>query len=129
MYMSSVRAVTTDTFQSEVLDFKGIVLVDFYADWCGPCKFLAPHIDTLAEEMAENTQVKFVKLNVDNAPEIAEKYGVQGIPNIILYQNGQVAANIVGVPQGGDPKELYRNAIQQILGGTASDGEASSQAA
>ena len=71
----------------------GIVLVDFYADWCGPCKMLAPVIEGLADKM---TNVSFYKLNVDNSSDIARRYGVQAIPNLIIFKDGKAVDQITG---------------------------------
>lgn len=71
------------------------VLVDFYADWCGPCRALAPEIKELAELF--DGSIKFAKLNVDNNPEIAERYGVEGIPTLIIFKRGQEIDRVVGL--------------------------------
>lgn len=76
----------------------GVVLVDFYADWCGPCKMLAPVIEGLADKM---TNVSFYKLNVDNSSDIARRFGVQAIPNLIIFKDGKAVDQITGfVPEG-----------------------------
>ena len=76
----------------------GVVLVDFYADWCGPCKMLAPVIEGLADKM---TNVSFYKLNVDNSSDIARRYEVQAIPNLIIFKDGKAVDQITGfVPEG-----------------------------
>lgn len=90
--MAILHASATN-FDSEVLQCSQTVLVDFYADWCGPCKMLTPVIDELA---AEHPAVKVVKLNVDNAPEIASRYGVMSIPTLIIFKNGQAVNQTVG---------------------------------
>lgn len=88
-----VASVNTDTFKQEVLEHKGLVLVDFYADWCGPCKVSAPIIDELAQEVKD---VKFVKLDVDANPELASQYQVFSIPNFIMFENGKLVNQFVG---------------------------------
>lgn len=80
-------------FDTEVLGAAQTVLVDFYADWCMPCKMLSPVIDEIA---AERPDVKVVKLNVDHAPEIASRYSVMSIPMLLVFKNGQVAGKSVG---------------------------------
>ncbi|MBE5793711.1 MAG: thioredoxin [Clostridiales bacterium] len=90
--MAILHASATN-FDSEVLQCSQTVLVDFYADWCGPCKMLTPVIEEIA---AEHPEVKVVKLNVDNAPEIASRYGVMSIPTLIVFKNGQAANQSVG---------------------------------
>ncbi len=90
--MAILHASATN-FDTEVLECTQTVLVDLYADWCGPCKMLAPVIDEIA---AEHPEVKVVKLNVDNAPEIASRYGVMSIPTLLVFKNGQVTGKSVG---------------------------------
>lgn len=89
----AILHVSSTNFEAEVLNCPQTVLVDFYADWCGPCKMLTPVIDEIA---AEHPEVKVVKLNVDNAPEIASSYGVMSIPTLIVFKGGQAAARSVG---------------------------------
>ncbi|MBE5802610.1 MAG: thioredoxin [Clostridiales bacterium] len=89
----AILHVSGTNFDAEVLSSTQTVLVDFYADWCGPCKMLSPVIDEIA---GENPQVKVVKLNVDNAPEIAARYGVMSIPTLIVFKGGEVTGQTVG---------------------------------
>lgn len=86
--------VSNNTFEEEVLESELPVLVDFYADWCGPCKMIAPIVEELAEEFAAT--LKVVKLNVDEADEIASNYSVRSIPTLILFADGEVKKQIVG---------------------------------
>ena len=86
--------ITDATFEKEVLQSATPVLVDFYADWCGPCRAAAPTIETLAKEF--EGRVKVVKVNVDKGSENAVKFGVRGIPNFTLFRNGTVFKQIVG---------------------------------
>jgi len=90
----AVNKVNTDTFKTQVLENSKTVLVDFYADWCGPCKMLSPIIDQIA---AESSDYDVFKLNVDEAPEIAAKYGVMSIPTLIVFKGGEVAGKTIGV--------------------------------
>ena len=90
----AVNKVNNDTFKNLVLDNPKTVLVDFYADWCGPCKMLAPVVEQIANE---NVEVDVFKLNVDEAAELAVKYGVMSIPTLIVFKSGEVAAKTVGV--------------------------------
>lgn len=89
-----VIALEDSNFQKEVLDYKGVVVVDFYADWCGPCKMMAPIFEEAATEAKE---VKFCKLNVDESRQTAAKYGVMSIPTIIIFKDGKAAKQLVGV--------------------------------
>ena len=86
---------TDENFNEEVLSSNIPVLVDFYADWCGPCKMLAPVIEALAGEL--EGKVKIGKLNVDNASETAQKYGIMSIPTLLYFKNGEVVNKTVGV--------------------------------
>ena len=94
----AVKQITAETFQQDVLSNPSTVVVDFYADWCGPCKMLAPTLNGLSEEMP---QVDFFKLNVDNAQELCMKYGVMSIPTLIVFKGGEEAQRSIGV-QGKD---------------------------
>jgi len=90
----AVNKVNNETFKNLVLDNSKTVLVDFYADWCGPCKMLSPIVDQIA---AESSDYDVYKLNVDEAPELAAKYGVMSIPTLIVFKGGQVAGKTIGV--------------------------------
>ncbi|MEK0082043.1 thioredoxin TrxA [Benzoatithermus flavus] len=86
---------TTDTaFEQDVLKASKPVVVDFWAEWCGPCKMIAPYLEDLANEMGD--QVEVVKVNIDENPLTPTKYGVRGIPTLMLFKNGEVAATKVG---------------------------------
>ena len=82
------EVVSSSDFQSKVLDAQGPVLVDFFATWCGPCKMLAPTLDEVAAETAGKAAV--YKLDIDQSPDIAQKYGVMSVPTVIVFENGQV---------------------------------------
>lgn len=90
----SVNVFNDNNFEEEVLKKEGKVLVDFYADWCGPCKMMAPVIDKIAEE---NSTVKVGKVNVDENPEIASKYGIMSIPTIMIFENGNLMKKFIGL--------------------------------
>ena len=86
--------VTDDTFEQEVTQADGTVLVDYWADWCGPCKMIAPILDEIAEEY--DGKLKIAKLNIDENPNTPPKYGIRGIPTLMLFKNGEVEATKVG---------------------------------
>ncbi len=88
----------------QILKENKSVFIDFYADWCGPCKMVGPVVEGLAEE---NTDVKFIKVNVDDNPEVAERYGVMSIPMMVAVKNGETAATTLGF----QPKESIQNVI------------------
>lgn len=91
--MSSI-AVKDSTFEAEVLKAEGPVVVDFWAEWCGPCKALSPLVDEVATEL--QGKVKIVKVNIDESPDAPTKYGVRGIPTLMLFKDGQVVDTRVG---------------------------------
>lgn len=93
--MADEIILTEDNFDEEVLNSGTPVLVDFWAEWCGPCKTVGPTIEELAKEYKGRAKVG--KVNVDQYPGIAEKYGIRGIPTLILFSKGEVAEQLVGV--------------------------------
>jgi thioredoxin 1 len=86
--------VTDNSFETDVLNADKPVVVDFWAEWCGPCKMISPILDELAGEMGD--KVTIAKLNIDENPSTPQKYGVRGIPTLMLFKNGQVAATKIG---------------------------------
>jgi len=110
--ISKVIQLNSQNFQTEVLDFQGIVLVDFYADWCGPCKILAPELGMPAEELKDNNVVKIAKLNTEDNMELAIKYQIQGIPNVIIFNKGEIAKQLVGLRRKDDYKEII---LEELL--------------
>ena len=92
--MSDPIKVTDDSFEQDVLKADGPVLVDFWAEWCGPCKMIAPALDDLAKEYGGKVTV--AKLNIDDNPGTPTKYGVRGIPTLMLFKNGNIAATKIG---------------------------------
>jgi thioredoxin 1 len=90
----ATKSVTDASFATDVIGASGPVLVDFWAEWCGPCKMIGPSLEELSDELG--AQVTIAKLNIDDNPEAPGKYGVRGIPTMILFKNGQPAATKVG---------------------------------
>ncbi|MFP1747589.1 thioredoxin TrxA [Lonsdalea quercina] len=96
--------LTDGTFDKDVLQAEGVTLVDFWAEWCGPCKMIAPILNEISEEYADRLTV--AKLNIDENPATAPKYGIRGIPTLLLFKNGEVAATKVGALSKGQLKEF-----------------------
>ncbi|MDA1227768.1 MAG: thioredoxin [SAR202 cluster bacterium Casp-Chloro-G4] len=86
--------INDNSFQQEVLDSDQPVLVDFWAEWCGPCKLIAPLVDELAQEY--DGKVKFAKVNVDDNPKTAMEYGIRGIPTMLIFKGGRPVKQVVG---------------------------------
>lgn len=107
--MSKVVEVSDSSFESEVIKSSTPVLVDFWAPWCGPCRSIAPVIEELAGDY--EGRLKIVKVNVDNNKEAAMRYNVRGIPNLILFKNGELVEQIVGFVT----KPTLVSAIQKIV--------------
>ena len=107
---TKVKQVNEIEFESEVLKSAVPVLVDFYADWCGPCKIVAPTMDKLSEEYGG--KVKFVKINVDENQELSSKYDIMSIPTAMLFKNGTVEDSIVGAY----PADAYRQRLDRAIG-------------
>jgi len=102
---------TDQNFKQQVEEEKGLILVDFFAPWCGPCKLMTPIIEELIEEYKDKTDVKIGKLNIDENKEIAEKYDIMGIPTLILFKDGRVIEKITGYQS----KEVLQQIIDKNL--------------
>jgi thioredoxin 1 len=103
----ATKKVTDTSFESDVLNASGPVLVDFWAEWCGPCRMIAPALEEIAAELGD--QVTVAKINIDENPDTPGKYGVRGIPTMLLFKNGEAVAQKVGAAP--------RSQIQQWLEG------------
>ena len=105
----ATKTVTDASFQQDVLGASGPVLVDFWAEWCGPCKMIGPALEELSDELGE--KVTIAKLNIDENPHVPTKYGVRGIPTMMIFQDGQVAATKVGALPKSKIKEWIESSI------------------
>ncbi|KUO67001.1 MAG: thioredoxin [Gracilibacter sp. BRH_c7a] len=103
----NVKTFTVGNWESEVLKSENIVLVDFWAAWCGPCRMIAPIVEELASEYAGKVVVG--KLNVDEQGEVGSKYGIMSIPSLLLFKNGEVVEKIVGFRPKQDLVKLFEN--------------------
>ena len=108
MIQDNVIHLTSDTFNDTIS--KDVVLVDFFADWCGPCKMLAPFIEQLANQY--DGKAKIAKLNVDECQDIAMQFGVMSIPTVIIFKNGEQVEQFVGVQDAG----VYEDALNKAIG-------------
>jgi thioredoxin 1 len=99
---ANVKLITEGQFDTEVIQSPSPVVADFYATWCGPCKILSPMLDEVAGTFTN--KIKFVKINVDEAPALSQRFDVQGIPTLLFFKNGKVINRIVGLPAMDDLK-------------------------
>jgi thioredoxin 1 len=107
--MSDVAEVTSQTFEDEVLKSEQPVLVDFWAPWCGPCRMLTPHVEAYARDTAG--KLKVVKVNVDEAQDLANRYNIQSIPRLILFKQGQIVEQLLSMM----PKQQIADKIDPHL--------------
>lgn len=104
----TMQELTQETFQKEVLQHKGVVVVDFYTTWCHPCKILSPIVDSLSQEMKE---VKFAKINAEEHAAIAMQYDIRSVPTLIIFKQGKVVDTLMGL----QPKETLKKRIAAFL--------------
>ncbi|UCF86601.1 MAG: thioredoxin [Nitrospiraceae bacterium] len=104
-----VTSVTNDSWDKEVMQSQNVVMVDFWAAWCGPCKMVAPVVEELAKEY--EGKAKFFKLNTDENPDLASRYKIRGIPTLMFFKNGQIVEQIVGVV----PKAQLKAKLDTLL--------------
>ena len=106
--MSTVK-VTDESFEKDVLQAAGPVLVDFWAEWCGPCKMIAPALEEIASNL--DGKLKIAKINIDHNPATPKKYGIRGIPTLMVFKDGQVAATKIGAL----PKQQLADWIHSVI--------------
>ncbi|HSK15018.1 MAG TPA: thioredoxin [Gaiellaceae bacterium] len=99
------QAITTPEFEAEVLGSEKAVIVDFWAEWCGPCRAVSPVLEQIADERADELRV--VKVNIDEEPELAQRYGIMSIPTIVLFKGGEPAAAAIGA----QPKQMLERSL------------------
>ena len=107
--LKNTITVTDDNFESEVIKSDIPVLVDFWAEWCGPCKIIGPTIDSLADDY--QGKVKVAKLNVDDNPQAASRFGVRSIPTLIFFRDGEAKQSVIGVKPKGQLAEIVEDYI------------------
>ena len=107
--MAHPVAISDDTFEDEVVKADIPVLVDFWAEWCAPCKMIAPIVEDLADEF--NGKVKFAKLDVDTNPKVATTYGIRGIPTLLIFNGGSPVDQIVGAV----PKSVIKRRLEEAI--------------
>ncbi|MCI4589407.1 thioredoxin TrxA [Sphingobium sp. BYY-5] len=105
----ATKAVTDVSFKEDVIDSDKPVLVDFWAEWCGPCKMIGPALEEISDELGD--KVTIAKINIDENPDAPGQYGVRGIPTMILFKNGEVSATKVGAA----PKSALKGWIESVL--------------
>lgn len=107
----AVTQISNQDFQKQVLEEKGVVFVDFYADWCGPCRVVGPIIDELSKEEQFKDKVKFIKINVDENPQLASQYNIFSIPTFIIFKDGKPVSQLTGAMG----KEILIEEINKII--------------
>tara|TARA_B100001173_G_scaffold274301_1_gene253858 strand:+ start:96 stop:416 length:321 start_codon:yes stop_codon:yes gene_type:complete len=103
------KSITDKNFENEVLKSKGLILVDFWAEWCGPCKMIGPSLEEISEEMEGDVQI--TKINIDENPSTPQKYGVKGIPTLLLFKDGEVVAEKIGALPKAQLSDWIRESI------------------
>lgn len=105
------KELNDQNFSSEIKNFQGVALVDFWAPWCGPCKMQGPIIEELSKELAGNTKIKIAKVNVDENRQVSQEYEIMSIPTLKIFKDGKVVADLIGLQQ----KSTLTEKINQFL--------------
>lgn len=101
------KVISSSEFKSQVLESGELVMVDFFAEWCGPCKMLAPALEELGSEMEGRARI--LKVDVDRSPDLAQKYGISGVPTVMIFKNGTAVEKMVGF----QPKQALKSKLEQ----------------
>jgi len=105
----AIVTLTTANFEEKIAQADKPVIIDFWAEWCGPCKIIAPYLAEIAVELADKVQI--AKVNIDESPELAAQYGVRSIPTLLMFKNGKVAANMIGAAPKSRLLDWIKNAL------------------
>ncbi len=100
----AIKKITTNDFDQEIIQGKGTALLDFYADWCGPCQAMAP----VLEELAQEIDAQILRVNVDEEPDLAQKYGIMSIPTLIFFRDGEAVKKSIGVSDKSEIKAMIQ---------------------
>ena len=109
--MSDIAVIASEQFDSEVVESDLPVVVDFWAEWCGPCKMMGPVLDELAEQFAD--KVKVCKVDIDKSPDTAERFGIRGVPTLLLFKGGELVDTLVGFKPKGELEKKINGLLDE----------------